>query len=149
MYIFPLCGVLAIMDELDKRIQQKNESHRKLMQAENREVFPIFIHSIFLLTLLYYELLVNIGDGFTAENVTTLLFIYIFYNMIVFDFCTNIIKNYYAKCLLLVTLHSVFIYFWIWHQDQYGVAYIVGKLGILVTIRFFYMFAFNKTTSDK
>jgi hypothetical protein len=29
------------------------------------------------------------------------------------------------------------------------VAYIVGKLGILVTIRFFYMFAFNKTTSDK
>ena len=137
------------MDELDKRIQQKNEAHNKLIQAEKREVFPMFLHSMFLLILFYYEFFVSFDAGFTTQSFTTLFFIYIAYNIIVFDFCTNIIKNYYAKCLLLVTLHSVFIYFWIWHQDQHGVAYIVGKLGILVTIRFFYMFAFNKTTSDK
>ena len=136
------------MNELE-RIKQKNEAHNRHIQAEKREVFPIFLHSIFLLILIYYELFESIDAEFTTQSFTALFFLYIIYNFIVFDFCTNITKNYYAKCSLLAVLHSIFIYFWIWHQDQYGVAFIVGKLGVLVTIRFFYVFAFTKNTSDK
>lgn len=125
------------MDAL-KRLKQKNAERKKIIEKERNELFPMALHAMFVMVLLMYELLVNIEYEFTIQNLKTLFFIYIIYNIVVISFCSKFPDNYIIRCAALTVCHSIFIYSWIWHQDKYGVGYIVGLMAILMFFSFSY-----------
>ena len=123
----PVIEKLGFMDALE-RLNEKNKKHALLLKNEKREIVPLFLNSAFVMALLYYEIFREINAAFTFEKVGVLLFIYIVYNFAVLTFCTEAAKNYFLKCLLLFSSHSICFYLWIWGQDKWSVAYFIGVL---------------------
>lgn len=99
-----------------------------LKKSPNKNMWSFGIHCSFILCLVYYEVFSTSGANITFEYLSTLFFIYIIYNVIILFFCKVIFTNLILECLALITFHSTFIYYWIWHQDQHGVAFILGLM---------------------
>ncbi|WP_353372294.1 hypothetical protein [Aliiglaciecola sp. NS0011-25] len=119
------------MDALEL-LKQKNENHRKLLEKEKRFAIPLVINSFFVMFLLYYEFFSIISDDFDLAELGVLAFIWLFYQVSIFSFCSEFIKHYYAKCFILVVIHCGFLYMWIWREDRWGVSYIAGLLFLSV-----------------
>ena len=102
-----------------------------LKTTSNKNIWSVCIHFSFILCLVYYEVFSKEGEALTFEYISTLFFVYILYNFIVFFFCTVIFTNFVFTCLSLVVFHSTFIYYWIWHQEKHGVAFLLGFMFIV------------------
>ena len=130
---------LGSMDSLE-RLKQRQEAHAKLLRKENNEILPLFIHSVFVSGLLYYEFFRNIGGEFTFEVLGTLAFIYVFYSFFVMVFTNQVAKTYAVRCVILTVCHGVCFYLWIWGQDKWSVAYFVGLLFVAAQVVLFSKF---------
>ena len=111
-----------------ERLKQKNEQHSKLVKKESREVFPSVLSSALAAVLFYYEFYVNLGTEFGLQALLTLFLVYVVYSFTVFMFCDEFTKNYYFKNALLIICHSTCIYLWIWQDNKWTVAYLIGLL---------------------
>ena len=111
-----------------ERLKQKNEQHSKLVKKESGEVFPSVLSSALAAVLFYYEFYVNLGSEFGAQALITLFLVYVVYSFTVFMFCDEFTKNSHLKNSLLIICHSTYIYLWIWQDNKWAVAYLIGLL---------------------
>ena len=125
------------MDVLQK-LKLKNEEHRKAVSSDNKNIWFAFIHAIFVMVLMYYEIISKIEQSLDFAQVKVLIFIYIYYNFIIIGFCDEMFKRHLYRFLALVIFHSTFIFYWIYYKDQYGVAYMVGVLFVVFALKSFY-----------
>jgi len=125
------------MDVLNK-LKQKNDEHRKAVSSQNKTVWFAFIHTIFVIVLMYYELYKDPEQELDFAQLKVLIFIYIYYNFIIISFCHGMFKRHLYRCIALLSFHSTFIFYWVYYKDQYGVAYMVGILFVMLALKVFH-----------
>jgi hypothetical protein len=90
------------------------------------------------MALLYYEWFSKMEETLDFAQMKVLFFIYVYYNIIIINFCSGMFNNFKFRCVALIFFHTTFIYYWVSYKDQYGVSYMVGVLAVISAMKFFY-----------